>query len=145
MKFPRPVLSPISRPGWRTLVGVLAGMSVLFVCLGRSAPPGSEVVCLVVGVLIIMFGAHFDQRARTVRLARELAAHGYEACGSELLDPAVALVASAMQPLALPERDQRMLVTGEHRGRTVWIALYQVQVGRWAVPMAFVAVQTVRV
>lgn len=145
MRRQRPILSPVGRPGWRTLVGVLAGVAVLFIGLGRSGPPGSEVVWIVAGVLIIMLGAHLDRRARTAQLVRELAAHAFEPCDPQLLDPGVVDAARAMRPWALPDRGRRLLLTGEFRGRTVWIALYQIQVGKSSVSMNFIAVQTIRV
>lgn len=145
MRHPRPILSHIGRPGWRTLIGVLAGVAVLFIGLGVPGPPGSEVFWIVAGVLTIMLGAHLDRRARIAHLVRELAADGFEPCDARLLDPTVADAARAMRPWTLPDRGRRLLLTGEFRGRTVWIALYHIQVGRSSVSMNFIAVQTIRV
>lgn len=144
MRHPRPILSPVGRPGWRALAGVLAGVAVLFIGLGVPGPPGSEVVWIVAGVLTIMLGAHLDRRARTAQLVRELAAHAFEPCDPRLLDPGVVDAARAMRPWTLPDRGRRLLLTGEFRGRTVWIALYQIQVGKSSVSMNFIAVQTIR-
>lgn len=144
MRPPRPVLSPVARPGISAVLGVLAGVSIPLVGLNATAQPGTEIIWIIAGVASVMLGVTLDHRARTGRTIQQLAAHAYEPCPPNLFDPEVAAAARAMRPWPLPDRARRVVLTGEHRDRTVWLALCQIKVGRSRKHMALVAVQTLR-
>jgi hypothetical protein len=144
MRPQRPALSPVARPGIRAVLGVLTGISIPLIALSTPIPPGSEFFWVLAGIAALTLGVLLDHRARTRRTVGQLAAHAYEACPRDLLDPDVAAAARSMRPWPLPDRARRVLLAGEHRERTVWIALYSVRIGKSHKHMSLIAVQTAR-
>ncbi len=144
MKPQRPFLSPIARPGKWAIGGLFAALALGIVGIVAPLPPGIGLFWFILVIIIFFAGAFMDARTRAKRLITDLAQHGYEPCTPDLIDPDIAAAAKAMRPWQLPARHRTLLLTGERRGRTVWIAAYTIPAGKARVRMSLVAVQTLR-
>lgn len=144
MKPPRPFLSPIARPGRWAVVGLFTAFAISVVAIAAPLPAGSSLFCLILILIIFFAGAFMDARARAKRLISDLLQRGYEPCPPDLIDPDITAAAEAMRPWRLLTRHRTLLLTGESRGRTVWIASYAIPAGKSQIRMSLVAVQTLR-
>lgn len=130
-------------PGRTTVlvfVVLLVGMSATYVAFpGMAFFQTAGPVALI--PLTLAIGIPFDNVRRGRRCAAALGLSGFEPCGAEGADDDVEIAALSMGPDPLQPEERTMIVVGEVRGRTVYLATYSANgVCRYA----FAAIQTAR-
>lgn len=140
MRPRRPILGCIAWPGPVSLLFMsftVVGASFLVGVL----PPNTKAEVVIPFALVVAWGLgrKYDTPRSVKRHAAALAPYGFERCGIEHRDPEVEAVAVAMGPELFRPKEPPLVVMGDLRGRTVYLATYAS-----ARPFVFVAVQTAR-
>lgn len=136
----RPILGCIAMPGRMvllfTLIALVVGSQLMmwFPSIPRLQTVAPAVVLVAFGLGLVL-----DAKRKNKQTARSLTADGFESCEGAC-DPTIELLAEAMKPSSLRPDYADIVLTGERRGRTVYLANYWTGESRYALA----AVQTVR-
>lgn len=147
---PRPEMSMLKLPGWRTLVGigVFVGVFIGIITTARARHGNITqpmmVLIFVAALSPSWLGAYLDERARRNQLAAVLDAHGFVRTEDKLCDPDVDEACDVMRPWRLKPRSRRFLAAGNINGRDVWIARHTVGAGKHKQHLTSCAVRTDR-